>query len=70
MQTVAKQHERCMPSENSSLLTAAALRGAFHYNENNVMKIFVRGSQLSRCFPQGLKHDDVFASEAELDIYR
>lgn len=69
MQTVAKRDECCMPDENN-LLHVAALRGEFHYNENNVMKIFVRGSQLSRCFPQGLKHDDVFASEVELDIYQ
>lgn len=59
-----------MPDVNNLLLTVAALRGAFHYNENSIMKIFVRGSQLSRCFPQGLKHDDVFASEVELDIYQ
>lgn len=36
----------------------------------NVMKIFVRGTRLSLCFPQGLKHDDVFATESELDFYR
>lgn len=68
-QRVSKQEKRCSLDENT---VANHCRPSVEHLiiMKNVMKIFVRGTQLSLCFPQGLKHDDVFATEPELDIYQ
>lgn len=69
MQRVSKEEKHCSLDVNG---LADYCRPSVEHLiiMKNVMKIFVRGTQLSLCFPQGLKHDDVFSTEPELDIYQ